>query len=209
MRGNLVQLAVGVGRVGSIPACAGEPGNGNRRFCEIAVYPRVCGGTHSPAKSGGGRPGLSPRVRGNRLVVCPLCTATRSIPACAGEPRRPTAPGRGCWVYPRVCGGTHFNIASTIYMSCLSPRVRGNPLQYRLYDLHELSIPACAGEPPHCSAPGAAQQVYPRVCGGTSASVTIPVVGNGLSPRVRGNRAGYPAGSWRAGSIPACAGEPC
>ena len=78
------------------------------------VYPRVCGGTCH-------RPGLSPRVRGNRSVVpdmgsIPACAGEppttpirRSIPACAGEPGSiPACAGepRCREVYPRVCGGT-------------------------------------------------------------------------------------------------------
>ena len=50
---------------GSIPACAGEPGNTITDIAGWKVYPRVCGGTAGdvvPAAVGGG---LSPRVRGN------------------------------------------------------------------------------------------------------------------------------------------------
>ena len=31
---------------------------------------------------------------------------TRSIPACAGDPRLPASPMINIWVYPRVCGGS-------------------------------------------------------------------------------------------------------
>ena len=50
-------------------------------------------------------------------------------------------------------------------------------------------------------------RVYPRVCGGTSASASGDI-GQGLSPRVRGNprQTGHLTGVVR--SIPACAGEP-
>ena len=50
--------------------------------------------------------------------------------------------------------------------------------------------------------------VYPRVCGGTTSASSAWIAEAGLSPRVRGNldpRRGVPR---RAGSIPACAGEP-
>ena len=51
-------------------------------------------------------------------------------------------------------------------------------------------------------------RVYPRVCGGASATVGLGHRSRGLSPRVRGSRSlgGRPVQS--AGSIPACAGEP-
>ena len=51
-------------------------------------------------------PGLSPRVRGNRLLTERHQANHGSIPVCAGEP---TAIARFVplrRVYPRVCGGT-------------------------------------------------------------------------------------------------------
>ena len=50
------------------------------------------------------------------------------------------------------------------------------------------SIPACAGEPPHCSGTCRFNRVYPRVCGGTH----FPIYRLAQTTR----------------SIPACAGEP-
>ena len=50
--------------------------------------------------------------------------------------------------------------------------------------------------------------VYPRVCGGTSSTDDSDSVGEGLSPRVRGNRGQGTDQRRFAGSIPACAGEP-
>ena len=50
--------------------------------------------------------------------------------------------------------------------------------------------------------------VYPRVCGGTWALQPEPPPFEGLSPRVRGNRAGETGWTVGHGSIPACAGEP-
>ena len=51
-------------------------------------------------------------------------------------------------------------------------------------------------------------RVYPRVCGGTfDILVGIPA-SEGLSPRVRGNRAWNLRAPPISGSIPACAGEP-
>ena len=118
-----------------------------------------------------------------------------------------TAAGRR-WVYPRVCGGTHFPQGDGIVLSGLSPRVRGNP-SYSPGDRScRGSIPACAGEPYTCSSRPVKRKVYPRVCGGTCYPILLPLRVRGLSPRVRGN---HPICSRRqphGGSIPACAGEP-
>ena len=56
--------------------------------------------------------------------------------------------------------------------------------------------------------PCVAYMVYPRVCGGTRISESDGVTEVGLSPRVRGNQVQEGHILLRAGSIPACAGEP-
>ena len=173
--------------------------------------------------------GLSPRVRGNRVQHPGSAGASRSIPACAGEPHlhrpnrqprirsipacageppanRPARPA--VEVYPRVCGGT---------IACPS-----------LCAIASRSIPACAGEPPIPVPVPELTEVYPRVCGGTTSGIRRLGCRWGLSPRVRGNRSsgrrlvrfrkglsprvrGNLRGDSVAGlrrSIPACAGEP-
>ena len=70
------------------------------------------------------------------------------------------------------------------------------------------SIPACAGEPPPCSAITVCSSVYPRVCGGTVPKLLVPPKTLGLSPRVRGNPVKARRIRRIVGSIPACAGEP-
>ena len=93
---------------------------------------------------------------------------TRSIPACAGEPNA-ARPGRGRLpVYPRVCGGTFWISSSVIPVSGLSPRVRGNLVDWPETMPYQRSIPACAGEPRAILGVGQPHTVYPRVCGGTS-----------------------------------------
>ena len=192
----------------SIPACAGEPVQGNRRGVESGVYPRVCGGTRSAAAILAARAGLSPRVRGNHRGPVLLVQAGRSFPACAGEPRRESRlPGR-CPVYPRVCGGTRHGQPGGGGVRGLSPRVRGNRRDRRLIMFLYRSIPACAGEPRDAIPLSVVPRVYPRVCGGTPVHLHPLYEQEGLSPRVRGNRRGCPSRRrWRR-SIPACAGEP-
>ncbi len=126
VRGNPLWGAMGRRWQRSIPACAGEPGQDRdlKHICE--VYPRVCGGTSVVWRVGFWCRGLSPRVRGNQFPSVIEANTHRSIPACAGEPRR-------CWdrrstipVYPRVCGGTVIELARKLAEEGLSPRVRGN-----------------------------------------------------------------------------------
>ena len=172
------------------------------------VYPRVCGGTTAIAIPLVFRMGLSPRVRGNRPGFPAEWRLARSIPACAGEPRRSRIRRPNRRVYPRVCGGTVWSSVIPPWSGGLSPRVRGNPVACAFCCAAAGSIPACAGEPiPVIWSPGSSP-VYPRVCGGTLIWPEAGDVDKGLSPRVRGNQ--HPVMTHRADirSIPACAGEP-
>ena len=134
--------------------------------------------------------------------------APPSIPACAGEPHLSRRFGALSRVYPRVCGGTTAVIEELQENGGLSPRVRGNrPIPQRV-DGMVGSIPACAGEPRFASLHLTPPQVYPRVCGGTIDRPTQAVPTDGLSPRVRENQVPSHSPPIKAGSIPACAGEP-
>ena len=70
----------------------------------------------------------------------------------------------------------------------LSPRVRGNLSGDGDLIQVDRSIPASAGEPPSFSPSSHFGRVYPRECGGTDTASERASHGNGLSPRVRGNR---------------------
>ena len=209
VRGNLSTWYRAQQRVWSIPACAGEPLD-----CPIPgqprrVYPRVCGGTSVPAWAWPPGLGLSPRVRGNRTQA-PLCAnLARSIPACAGEPQETASVQPDIGVYPRVCGGTESSKPAPHPPPGLSPRVRGNRGAPTARGGWRRSIPACAGEPRLQRGRPGVQRVYPRVCGGTNCGMRWGRCRMGLSPRVRGNRGSLAEKICSAGSIPACAGEPC
>ena len=90
----------------------------------------------------------------------------------------------------------------------LSPRVRGNPVDAVHEYAHGGSIPASAGEPETPNISSCCTRVYPRECGGTCAGCYRRLVGQGLSPRVRGNLLSVITCWVGGGSIPASAGEP-
>ena len=208
VRGNPADVGARRPKGGSIPACAGEPRPPCSRPPVRRVYPRVCGGTQRCGISTARLGGLSPRVRGNPAHPAPRRRRIGSIPACAGEPSRASAAPSGPRVYPRVCGGTRAFAHWTQYRAGLSPRVRGNPEQRPARRGRSGSIPACAGEPTSASSGRSRRWVYPRVCGGTRLTSTVLSNLRGLSPRVRGNPRLARHHPRRAGSIPACAGEP-
>ena len=152
--------------------------------------------------------GLSPRVRGNLLIIDEGGAGLGSIPASAGEPAPPPTSGPPLRVYPRECGGTLEACAGLLARAGLSPRVRGNLDRHLRQEHRDGSIPASAGEPCLSRAERSSRRVYPRECGGTLVSPPYSASRRGLSPRVRGNRAEGRGGREGLRSIPASAGEP-
>ena len=129
VRGSLQGKGGVSGRLGSIPACAGEPSRQRCRLRQTGVYPRVCGGAHTLPTLDSQLEGLSPRVRGSHPLNRYVEILQGSIPACAGEP---TSVGRT--IVDMVCDG-------------LSPRVRGaRTASGSRYPVPGLS-PTCEGEP--------------------------------------------------------------
>ena len=147
VRGNRYHAQRGWLQNGSIPACAGEPLSNLDPDETERVYPRVCGGTDIALMARAAYSGLSPRVRGNRIVAIVARGGSGSIPACAGEPCSRTCGDRTSRVYPRVCGGTISSLVWRVPEWGLSPRVRGNPDVVDAAVAPVGSIPACAGEP--------------------------------------------------------------
>ena len=132
----------------------------------------------------------------------------RSIPACAGEPGKEEGYDALRRVYPRVCGGTPWEINDHQRAMGLSPRVRGNLRWVGCGGRRPGSIPACAGEPGSSMTCIRRGKVYPRVCGGTPEATNREPPWEGLSPRVRGNPSSTSSATGKPRSIPACAGEP-
>ena len=208
VRGNRDSQGDRRGRLGSIPARAGEPRRADQRANHHRVYPRACGGTAYDEAEELTNSGLSPRVRGNRLPCCRTVPGWGSIPARAGEPPGGRLITAIAGVYPRACGGTASAAWSFPSIEGLSPRVRGNQIQIRVAGRVHGSIPARAGEPNSWRPLDAKSWVYPRACGGTGRRRIALESALGLSPRVRGNPiiCRYPV--HRRWSIPARAGEP-
>ena len=165
-----------VGRVvvvGSIPACAGAPPVPAPLSAFRRVYPRVCGGTHPSSWRHDAPRGLSPRVRGHRVVRRCYRIIRGSIPACAGAPQGECSWLCGARVYPRVCGGTSSTDARSSRTTGLSPRVRGHLAPARRLVGFIGSIPACAGAPLRPGSCARRSRVYPRVCGGTNTAIGV------------------------------------
>ena len=168
LRGNLIGGTLALDCQRSIPALAGEPRRALAPLGNVAVYPRACGGTTSPARVRSMVRGLSPRLRGNHRLTACAGSGARSIPALAGEPKLYYTFTRSYGVYPRACGGTARRGFLVDADLGLSPRLRGNPAAARAELMGIRSIPALAGEPSVRIPRAVSSEVYPRACGGTS-----------------------------------------
>ena len=129
-RGNLRNPQSSATLVRSIPAWAGKPAPRRTVYRLCWVYPRVGGETPIAALPRADSGGLSPRGRGNRLGPTDRLQRDGSIPAWAGKPH-PPSPRTACsTVYPRVGGETRTGIRGQSTSSGLSPRGRGNLVQW-------------------------------------------------------------------------------
>ena len=193
---------------GSIPACAGNPGEDDGGDQLQRVHPRVCGESGDDAQQMRSVHGPSPRVRGILGAVLGGGPGGGSIPACAGNPRTtaPTTPRSR--VHPRVCGESTADSEPPLDTEGPSPRVRGIRPGVAGRVARRGSIPACAGNPRACPGRRRMPRVHPRVCGESAGWWRRGSVAPGPSPRVRGIPALDEALGGPGGSIPACAGNP-
>ena len=208
LRGNRPNWKFSTASNRSIPAPAGEPGSGRPPSPVMWVYPRACGGTKNSGTPCGSVGGLSPRLRGNRVLGVIPRNRVGPIPAPAGEPLTGITKNGLKRVYPRACGGTCCWFCGLDGGIGLSPRLRGNPVRRLAPPSWCRSIPAPAGEPDLRRKIVHRVKVYPRACGGTVFEHRLVMEQLGLSPRLRGNPAGAARSRGRGGSIPAPAGEP-
>ncbi len=209
VRGSQAGRGARVRTDGSIPACAGEPAASSFPSIASRVDPRVCGGASGFRTRHGRWLGRSPRVRGSQTATACRSAHWGSIPACAGEPSRRGSRATAARVDPRVCGGAQRPRRSGAGGGGRSPRVRGSPRLRQRPRAAAGSIPACAGEPSARAARARWGRVDPRVCGGARFWRSARGLEEGRSPRVRGSLVARRDGRVVAGSIPACAGEPC
>ena len=147
VRGSLTFDPCELTRLRSIPASAGQPKENGIGAGALPVYPRECGAAIAECWWGMAEAGLSPRVRGSRIMATNRIPKERSIPASAGQPHGIMSGSDTVWVYPRECGAaTGSGVEADLYIG-LSPRVRGSRRVRESRRQSRRSIPASAGQP--------------------------------------------------------------
>ena len=171
-------------------------------------YPRLRGGSDSPASIQSADTGLSPPTRGIHAVAAFIRAIAGAIPAYAGDPYSPCVGAMPKAGYPRLRGGSPRIPNQGIRQGGLSPPTRGIPPTGCGLAATTRAIPAYAGDPVHNARHCRASQGYPRLRGGSSALCMARSWAMGLSPPTRGIPRRLPHPSFRRGAIPAYAGDP-
>ena len=152
--------------------------------------------------------GPSPRARGSLKRVPPVSTATGSIPAGAGKPRRARVTTCCCGVHPRGRGEAWVLAVVRPHVVGPSPRARGSHAVLEDRGGQLGSIPAGAGKPGPGRAGGPGAGVHPRGRGEARYSSCHTASLNGPSPRARGSLDRGRREAVAVRSIPAGAGKP-
>ena len=104
MRGTPLRPPEPLGRVGIIPAYAGNTPQAGFWRRRTGDHPRVCGEHQVLSSRQFQQRGSSPRMRGTPRITSRLCTAARIIPAYAGNTKFYHRGSSSSGDHPRVCG---------------------------------------------------------------------------------------------------------
>ena len=150
------------------------------------VYPRERGEQGRARRLERRASGLSPRTRGTVLVSALPASASRFIPANAGNSCL-LCPWPQCFpVYPRERGEQPARQPGKRPTHGLSPRTRGTANQQPTGRVHDRFIPANAGNSSCGYSGSAGASVYPRERGEQRSASSFFCSASGLSPRTRG-----------------------
>jgi len=207
-RGNHRHWTLDIGRVGTIPARAGQPNGIDNHDRSRGDYPRSRGATFWASSTHSSIAGLSPLARGNPHRGRWLHRRDGTIPARAGQPTSRILYMTTLRDYPRSRGATEITSRPKNADPGLSPLARGNPAVHVAKRLLVGTIPARAGQPNSVSALIGFPWDYPRSRGATTCPRESRGPTRGLSPLARGNPSPCRIDVLVAGTIPARAGQP-
>ena len=129
-----------------IPAHAGQTWNHPTWSCTSSDHPRACGANSWSVTVRVNMCGSSPRMRGKLEVNHGLNSATRIIPAHAGQTSNVFHASRLQPDHPRACGANGIGLCRSSYASGSSPRMRGKHSNVPRWKLQRRIIPAHAGQ---------------------------------------------------------------
>ncbi len=190
-----------------IPARTGRGGVSPSMRSRISVHPRANGERLSDESERGSGSGSSPRERGEVEHVGVLGQEHRFIPARTGRGPASAAAPAPPPVHPRANGERPSPAPSTPSSGGSSPRERGEDRLRPRRSGAVRFIPARTGRGSASSAASRRPAVHPRANGERSADFRTADIGNGSSPRERGEDEGVERGVGPRRFIPARTGR--
>ena len=190
-----------------IPACAGNASPARSGGPRGPVHPRMRGERTTHRIRSAAHGGSPPHARGTRSVFKTVLHRDRFIPACAGNANwrfRARCVGT---VHPRMRGERGKCSRCPHVQRGSSPHARGTHLNGTHNPEKLRFIPACAGNAARADGRPGLVSVHPRMRGERWTPPLLMPPSVGSSPHARGTL-GRLAGGWLAGRfIPACAGN--
>ena len=126
VRGSRELVAYFLYGSGIIPAGAGLTAEVANESASQRDHPRGCGAHTPPNDALKPITGSSPRVRGSRMNLFPLCPVHGIIPAGAGLTKCQKVYDAECGDHPRGCGAHNWDDVKPVEGGGSSPRVRGS-----------------------------------------------------------------------------------
>ena len=174
-----------------IPAHAGQTRRDISTSGRSPDHPRACGANGKISSKTMVRTGSSPRMRGKLRVERGRDDKIRIIPAHAGQTHGRRYMADRTPDHPRACGANSTKYNARHMPTGSSPRMRGKPLRFLVFDPCGRIIPAHAGQTRARSRRPYPPTDHPRACGANPNTV-IPVTATaGSSPRMRGKLQRY------------------
>ena len=169
-----------------IPACAGNADAALLDQDRRSVHPRMRGERHGPPETACPCDGSSPHARGTRLHRPTRGSATRFIPACAGNAGSCGTGFSGPSVHPRMRGERTVDADVLCRRAGSSPHARGTPTHKHAAAANPRFIPACAGNAANGPSSRVVIAVHPRMRGERGPTGPRSPVSPGSSPHARG-----------------------
>ena len=190
-----------------IPAYAGNSGERNRDSVSDTVHPRLRGELIRPLAFMSNSNGSSPLTRGTHANALPAPTASRFIPAYAGNSLSHSVFCGRSSVHPRLRGELTALVLAFFGAFGSSPLTRGTPdIGQRCIDPNRF-IPAYAGNSIAGSRQVLPYPVHPRLRGELGYEAEIVTYSAGSSPLTRGTRTLSVSDDMAFRFIPAYAGN--
>ena len=190
-----------------IPAHAGQTRRDISTSGRSPDHPRACGANGKISSKTMVRTGSSPRMRGKLRVERGRDDKIRIIPAHAGQTHGRRYMADRTPDHPRACGANSTKYNARHMPTGSSPRMRGKPLRFLVFDPCGRIIPAHAGQTRARSRRPYPPTDHPRACGANYNGTYSTFDDLGSSPRMRGKRQADRRGRGPDRIIPAHAGQ--